>query len=54
MFDKFRTLLARFIVGHLSRPRLLAVHAWPWLANVGMRWMIRCGSRCWYVSIVRT
>ncbi len=36
MFDKFRTLLARFIVGHLTHPRLLAVQAWLWLANVGV------------------
>ena len=32
MIDKLRTLLAKFIVQHLNRPLLLAIHAWLWLA----------------------
>ena len=32
MIDKLRTLPARFIVQHLTRPRQLVVHAWLWLA----------------------
>jgi len=31
MVDKLRTLLARFIVDHLTRPRPLVVQAWLWL-----------------------
>jgi hypothetical protein len=37
MPDKFRTLLAKFIVRYLTRPRPLVVQAWLWLANVGVR-----------------
>lgn len=32
MIDKLRTVLAKFIVEHLARPRPLVVHAWLWLA----------------------
>ena len=32
MVDKLRTLLAKFIVKHLNRPRSLVVEAWLWLA----------------------
>ena len=33
MIDKFRTLLAKLIVEHLTRPRPLVIHAWLWLAS---------------------
>ena len=32
MFDTLRSLLARFIVQHLGRPRSLVVQPWLWLA----------------------
>ena len=30
--DNLRTLLAKLIVEYLTRPRLLVIHAWLWLA----------------------
>ena len=33
MLDKIRTLLARLIVKHLTRPLFLVIHAWLWLAS---------------------
>ena len=33
MLDKLRTLLAKLIVKHLTRPLLLVIHAWLWLAS---------------------
>ena len=32
MLDRLRTLLARLIVQHLTRPRELVIRAWLWLA----------------------
>ena len=32
MPDRLRTLLAKFIVQHLNRPRPLVIRAWFWLA----------------------
>ena len=32
MLDTFRTLLARFMVSHLTRPRPLVIRPWLWLA----------------------
>jgi len=32
MIGKLRTLLAKFIVDHFTRPRRLVVQAWLWLA----------------------
>ena len=32
MLDTFRTLLAKFIVQYLNRPRPLVIRAWFWLA----------------------
>jgi len=32
MLDKIRTLLAKLIVQHLTRPLFLVIHAWLWLA----------------------
>jgi hypothetical protein len=32
MIDRFRTLLAAFVVNHLTRPRMLVVQSWLWLA----------------------
>ena len=32
MLDTFRTVLARLIVQHLTRPRELVIRAWLWLA----------------------
>ena len=32
MLDTFRTLLAKFIVQYLNRPRPLVIGAWFWLA----------------------
>ena len=33
MIDTLRTLLAKLVVRHLTRPRVLVVHAWLWLAS---------------------
>ena len=32
MLDGYRTILARFTVRHLRRPRPLVIRAWLWLA----------------------
>ena len=32
ILDRLRTLLAKFIVKHLTRPRALVVQTWLWLA----------------------
>ena len=33
MLDRLRTLLAKLIVKHLTRPRELVIRAWLWLAS---------------------
>jgi len=32
MIDRLRTLLATFVVNHLTRPPMLVVRSWLWLA----------------------
>ena len=43
MLDKLRTLLAKFIVKNLTRPRELVIRAWLWLAadtdDVEEKWL---------------
>ena len=54
MIDKFRTLLARFIVKHLTGARALLVHAWLWLAadtdDVEEKW--RCLQAVLELSLI--
>ena len=43
MLDHLRAILAKFIVRHLTRPLLLVIHAWLWLAaetdDVEQKWL---------------